>query len=363
VSTASHPWASETATFRLQSMLDLRMAASGVMGMASLARCTPLDLSQLATLVSELGSNILKYAGSGQIRVQTVQEDFRTGVEVVAEDNGPGIPDIAQAMQEHYSSSGTLGLGLSGVRRMVSEFHIDSAPGRGCRVRVQKWMAKPAALHKAAGPASSLSPLPSVPAVPVVPAVSFDTAEINRPCHPESISGDSTVVQPVADGILLGCIDASGHGAHAHDLSVRLAQRLRAAAGTDIAHLLWLLHQSAVGTIGAAAAIAFVDTTRSTLAFAGVGNIRIRCVGAVPWAGICRDGVLGERFPTPEVQHFQLHAGDVVLLYSDGIRETLSTQVLARAHLGTASHIADNVLQHGGKSTDDASCVVLKCRA
>ncbi|MDY0745894.1 ATP-binding SpoIIE family protein phosphatase [Paucibacter sp. R3-3] len=360
MNSAGHPWGSETAVFRLQSMLDLRMAASGVMGMASLARCSPLDLSQLATLVSELGSNILKYAGSGHIRVQTVQEDFRTGVEVVAEDNGPGIPDIAQAMQEHYSSSGTLGLGLSGVRRMVSEFHIDSEPGRGCRVRVQKWMAKPAALHKAAGPASSLPPLPILP---TVPAVAFDTAEINRPCYPESVSGDSTVVQPVAGGLLLGCIDASGHGPRAHALSTRLAQQLRAVAGTDMAHLLWLLHQSAVGTIGAAAAIAFVDTARSTLAFAGIGNIRIRCVGAVPWAGICRDGVLGERFPTPEVQQFQLHAGDVVLLYSDGIRETLSTQVLARAHLGTAAHIADNVLQHGGKSTDDASCVVLKCRA
>jgi len=192
--------------------------------------------------------------------------------------------------------------------------------------------------------------------------VSFDTAEVNRPCYPEHVSGDSTVVKQVAGGILLGCIDASGHGARAHDLSVRLAQQLRAAAGTDLGHLLWLLHQSAVGTIGAAAAIAFVDTTHSTLAFAGIGNIRIRCVGAAPWAGICRDGVLGERFPTPEVQRFHLHAGDVVLLYSDGIRETLSTQVLARMHLGVASHIAENVLQHGGKSTDDASCVVLKCR-
>lgn len=352
----------ETAIFRLRSMLDVRMAASGVMGLASLASCTPLDLSQLATLVSELGSNILKYAGTGQIRVQTVQEDFRTGVEVVAEDNGPGIPDIAQALQEHYSSSGTLGLGLSGVRRMVSEFHIDSAPGRGCRVRVQKWMAKPPIWRKPASPLPSARVSTYLHSGPPRPAESFETAEVNRPCHPEHVSGDSTVVQPAAGGMLLACIDASGHGARAHALSMRLAQQLRAAAGADLAHLLWLLHQSAVGTLGAAAAIAFVDTARSTLAFAGIGNIRIRCVGATPWTGICRDGVLGERFPTPEVQHFHLHAGDVVLLYSDGIRETLSTQVLARAHLGTAAHIADSVLQHGGKTTDDASCVVLKCR-
>jgi serine/threonine protein phosphatase PrpC len=73
--------------------------------------------------------------------------------------------------------------------------------------------------------------------------------------------------------------------------------------------------------------------------------------------------MLGERFPTPHVQHFALHADDVVLLYSDGIRETISSQMLRRARLGTAQQIAEQVLREGSKSTDDASCVVLKCKS
>jgi serine/threonine protein phosphatase PrpC len=105
-----------------------------------------------------------------------------------------------------------------------------------------------------------------------------------------------------------------------------------------------------------------VDAVHNELLFAGIGNIRIRCVGASTWAGISRDGVLGERFPTTDLQRFPLRADDVVLLHSDGIHSHISPQVLSRLHLGTARQIADNLLQQSGKTTDDASCIVLKCK-
>jgi serine/threonine protein phosphatase PrpC len=93
-----------------------------------------------------------------------------------------------------------------------------------------------------------------------------------------------------------------------------------------------------------------------------VGNIRIHCVGATPWSGITREGVLGERFPTPHVQRFPLHANDVVLLYTDGIYETSNIRMLKQARLGSAQQIAELVLRESGKTSDDASCIVLKCK-
>ena len=94
---------------------------------------------QVATVTSELARNILKYAGRGQIELESLEHRGRKGVRLIASDRGPGIEDIEQAMAEHYSSGGTLGLGLSGAKRMMDDFTITSQPGQGTRVETVKW--------------------------------------------------------------------------------------------------------------------------------------------------------------------------------------------------------------------------------
>ena len=94
---------------------------------------------QLATVASELARNILKYAGRGQIELDGLEHRGRKGVRLIASDSGPGIEDIEQAMAEHYSTGGTLGLGLSGAKRMMDDFTITSQPGQGTRVEAVKW--------------------------------------------------------------------------------------------------------------------------------------------------------------------------------------------------------------------------------
>jgi len=94
----------------------------------------------IATAVSELVRNILKYAGSGEIRLRRVRGMGVRGIEVEAIDRGPGIADCEAAMQDHFSSGGTLGLGLPGVRRMMDEFSLESTPGEGTRVTARKWI-------------------------------------------------------------------------------------------------------------------------------------------------------------------------------------------------------------------------------
>jgi serine/threonine-protein kinase RsbT len=94
----------------------------------------------IATSVSELARNILKYAGTGEIRLRRVNRMGRRGVEIEAIDHGPGIADCGAAMQDHFSSGGTLGLGLPAVKRMMDEFSLESAPGQGTRVTACKWI-------------------------------------------------------------------------------------------------------------------------------------------------------------------------------------------------------------------------------
>ncbi len=97
------------------------------------------ELAVVATAISELARNIVRYAGRGEVILRLVDDHGKRGIEVVADDDGPGIPDVAQAMQDGYSTSGSLGLGLPGVRRLMDEFEIKSEFGKGTTVTVRKW--------------------------------------------------------------------------------------------------------------------------------------------------------------------------------------------------------------------------------
>lgn len=88
------------------------------------------DQTRLATAISELTTNALRYAGSGVCTIIDRSDVSGNCIQVTVEDNGPGIPNIEQAMQQGFSTGGTLGAGLPGTRRLVDEFHIESRPGR-----------------------------------------------------------------------------------------------------------------------------------------------------------------------------------------------------------------------------------------
>ncbi|TMQ63709.1 MAG: anti-sigma regulatory factor [Candidatus Eisenbacteria bacterium] len=93
----------------------------------------------VATAISELARNILLYARRGEIVLASVERGDRRGLKVVARDDGPGIADVAQAMQDGFSTAGRLGLGLPGVRRLMDEFEVRSSPDVGTTVTVKKW--------------------------------------------------------------------------------------------------------------------------------------------------------------------------------------------------------------------------------
>lgn len=97
------------------------------------------DGALIATAISELARNIVSYAKNGRIEISPVEMGGRTGIEVIARDEGPGIRNIDLAMQDGYSTSGGLGLGLPGVRRLMDTFEIVSKDGTGTTITTIKW--------------------------------------------------------------------------------------------------------------------------------------------------------------------------------------------------------------------------------
>lgn len=97
------------------------------------------DQTVIAAAISEIARNILLYAKRGEVRLEPLKNGERVGLRVVARDNGPGIRDIQRAMMDGFSTSGGLGLGLPGARRLMDEFDVVSTPGSGTTVEMTKW--------------------------------------------------------------------------------------------------------------------------------------------------------------------------------------------------------------------------------
>lgn len=98
-----------------------------------------VNQTKLITAASELVRNMLKYANGGHVRLEIISQNAQTGVRLTFTDQGPGIADVQQAMQDGYSTANSLGLGLPGAKRLVNEFAIKSVPGEGTTVTITRW--------------------------------------------------------------------------------------------------------------------------------------------------------------------------------------------------------------------------------
>jgi len=105
----------------------------------------PTDITRIVTAASELARNVFRFAGDGVMLCAQLSADGRIGLELVFEDQGPGIENIGQAMERGFTTGGGLGLGLPGAKRLVDQMDIVSAPGQGTRVTVVKWRGSKAA--------------------------------------------------------------------------------------------------------------------------------------------------------------------------------------------------------------------------
>jgi len=98
-----------------------------------------VEQTKIVTAASELARNTLIHGGGGRLHMDIVDNGARKGVQMTFEDDGPGIPDVTLAMKDGYTTGGGLGLGLSGTRRLMSDFAIESEAGKGTKVTVARW--------------------------------------------------------------------------------------------------------------------------------------------------------------------------------------------------------------------------------
>jgi serine/threonine-protein kinase RsbT len=126
-------------TFRIATSDDVVRVRQAVRSWATELKFSLVDQTKFVTATSELARNTLEHGGGGTMSAEMIENGAKKGIKLVFDDKGPGIADIQLALKDGYTSGGGMGLGLSGSKRLVNEFEINSEPGRGTTVTIIRW--------------------------------------------------------------------------------------------------------------------------------------------------------------------------------------------------------------------------------
>lgn len=348
--------------FRIANESD---ATRSVVAATRIGRDTGLDevgAQAVSTAVSELVRNILKYAGSGEVLFQEISFGGSRGLIVTARDRGPGIENIETALRDHFSTSGTLGLGLPGVRRMMDEFHIESEPGKYTTVSCLKWDRPPRGSgtrqflkHTDAGRKNSEADSDDK-------AMALEYSFFGRPCVGQYVSGDLAIVESRDNQLMLAVVDGLGHGPEAHQVSMRIRDYLVAHWSEDVVGTMRKLHEAIRGSIGAVAGMAVIDTHSGMVRYTGIGNTAYRLFGSRNLRLVSTAGSLGHQIRSPQVQTHVLTEDDVIVMYTDGIKDRFDLEDYPQLRYQNADTVARNIVDRFGKPHDDATCLVLRSK-
>jgi anti-sigma regulatory factor (Ser/Thr protein kinase) len=307
-----------------------------------------IQAGQLAIVVTEVATNVLKHAGHGTLILTPVQRQGRAAIEVLALDQGPGLANLSQSLRDGISTAGTAGNGLGAIKRMSQEFDAYSAAGKGAAFF--------ACVH---GELASFAP----DAADTGPARHLQYGAICVPVAGEEECGDAWAVQAGRDSVSMVVADGLGHGPDAAIASYAAVRAFEASPGMAPAPLLEKMHQAMRATRGAAVAVGRLDLVSNVIRFAGIGNISAIVIdhGARRQL-VSHNGIVGNNMR--KVQEFeQPWPEDGLGLYimcSDGIATQWDLQNYPGLQYSHPSLIAGVLFRDFARGRDDATVLVVK---
>ncbi len=295
---------------------------------------------RLALVVTELATNLVKHATGGELLLRPLGQHGEAGMEVVSIDRGPGIADVARALRDGYSTTGSPGTGLGAVERLASEFGIYSQPGKGTAVVAR--ILTPSS-HGRNGQ-----------------ALSFGVVQVSK--HGETVCGDDWVVRQLADGCLCAVADGLGHGLVAAQAAWPVIGAVRDATGKrSPVELVRAGHEAAKPTRGAALGVAVIEVETQTVRFAGVGNIAAVVVeGTERRHLVSHNGVLGHECRNVAEFSHRWSPKAILVLHSDGIATHWDLSHFPGLQAQDPALIAAVLYRDFTRGRDDATIMVVK---
>jgi anti-sigma regulatory factor (Ser/Thr protein kinase) len=304
----------------------------------------PDAVGRLAIGVTEAATNIIRHAERGLIVLRTLNSESHPVIEILALDNGPGIADIARAMRDGFSTSGTAGNGLGAIRRLADVFEIYSQPNQGTAL-----LARIGDRH--ASPAGTKHPTSLEDRLGVVCV----------PLQGEAECGDAwrIVVGPCRTSVLL--VDGLGHGpgaAAAAEIATTMFPRVASNAPEA---MLGQMSDVMRDSRGAAISVVVLDDETHLAHFGGVGNVdgRVLANGETEYL-VPQNGIIGHTLPALRSTSVSWPAGATLVMHSDGISARWRADAypgLSKAH---PALVAGVIYRDFGRPRDDATVLVLR---
>jgi anti-sigma regulatory factor (Ser/Thr protein kinase) len=302
---------------------------------ASLAGLTTADRAGCALIATELATNLARYARDGRLVATATDPGPAAWVQLAATDRGPGIPDVAAAMADGYSTANSLGGGLGACQRAAGVFDLFTAAAAGTVVIART------------GPGAA------VPAAPAAVPARVGGILAARPGEQES--GDAWGVIEDAGGLTVAMIDGLGHGPDAAKAAAASWQTIAAAGPEGPVALLGQLNRALAGGRGAVAGLARL--TGHQLSYGGVGNIAARLDGHGLVSGLGTLG-LGQRL-RPQAAAMPWRPGSLFAAHSDGVRSSWDLSRYPRVTRHDPAIMAALIWRDAATRGDDSAVVVV----
>ncbi|HTF93918.1 MAG TPA: ATP-binding SpoIIE family protein phosphatase [Verrucomicrobiae bacterium] len=297
------------------------------------------DTSNVAIIVTELATNLLKHATGGEILLRPIAHGAALGVELIALDRGPGIANLTQCFRDGYSSAGSSGNGLGAIARLAGDFDIYSMPGKGTAVLARVWP-RCHTMENSHG---------------------IELGIVSLPKPGEEVCGDGWQCELLADKSLCFVADGLGHGSNAAVAAHEAVDVLTEYRGKTPAEIVERAHDALRSTRGAALAVAQIDHPQETVRFCGVGNI----AGAIVAGGRTRqmvslNGTAGLEVRKITEFSYPWSSESTLIMHSDGLMTRWDLQLypaLAQRH---PSLIAAVLYRDFNRNRDDVTVLVAK---
>ena len=303
------------------------------------------EIEELAIVVSELTSNLVKHtAGGGLIKVSPVEDETGLGIRLESLDNGPGINDVGQAIADGFSTAGSLGCGLGAINRLCDEFEIQPrADGKtGTQITCLRWRREP--IRKA-----------------IFCPLSFGVA--TRAYRNMEYNGDSFVIKTWNKLALVALIDGLGHGQNASQAASTTREYIEKHYDRPLESLFRGVGRACHATRGVVMALAQFDcnTAPIKLTFASIGNIEARVFDSpTPINLRVRRGVMGFNAPHPVINEYSWSPDNVLVLHTDGLKTMRNWGDFPELAGATVEYAAQRILQKLVTGNDDATVIVVR---
>jgi len=294
-----------------------------------------------AIIATELGRNLVRHAGGGEIIVREIRLDGQNGLEILALDRGPGLKNLTECLRDGYSTIGTAGTGMGSVKRLADRFDVFTEVGKGTCIWVQIF--------------DGLMP-PKVP--------SYQVSGVSVALEGETMCGDAWEVIERTDGTLRVLVmDGLGHGPFAAEAALEAVMIFRAQSRAGVGETMDVVHGALMKTRGAAGALVELAPVQEQIKVSAIGNISMRVIsGEVPKSLICDNGTLGvnARKAREYAQPFPM--GALLVMHSDGLTANWTLNDYPGLSHRSPGLIAGVLYRDYTRGRDDATVVAVRYR-